>query len=149
MPATMLVGNSIKGGFMKSISGLWRYIAAVLTTTTCMLGVMFIASCHKAEQAEQGISEEVAYLRGIESWVYGYPIVLMDVTRQVLTAAPAPNAAGTAAPMDQFAKMPHYVSPDVKQVVRISLNSLWCTGWMDLGQDAVVLSVPDTMSVTT
>lgn len=108
----------------------------------CVLGVMFAASCQKVEQ---GITEEVAYVRGLESWVYGYPIVLMDVTRQVLTAAPAPNAEGTAAPVGQFAKMPHYVSPDVKQVVRISLNSLWCTGWMDLGQEPVVLSVPDTV----
>jgi hypothetical protein len=121
---------------MKSRTGLRRYTAAVLIVAACLLGVMFIASCQKAEQK---ITEEVAYLRGMESWVYGYPIVLMDVTRQVLTAAPAPNAEGTAAPMDQFAKMPHYVAPDVKQVVRISLNSLWCTGWMDLGQEPVVL----------
>ena len=126
---------------MKSRTRLWRYTAAVLIVAACLLGVMFIASCQKAAQE---ITEEVAYLRGMESWVYGYPIVLMDVTRQVLTAAPAPNAEGTAAPMDQFAKMPHYVGPDVKQVVRISLNSLWCTGWMDLGQEPVVLSVPDT-----
>jgi hypothetical protein len=50
--------------------------------------------------------------------VYGYPLVIMDVTRQVLTAAPAPNLVGTAAPINQFAKMPHYVSPDFKNVVR-------------------------------
>jgi hypothetical protein len=61
--------------------------------TAACLSLMFTASCQKAEQ---GITEEVAYLRGMESWVYGYPIVLMDVTRQVLTAAPAPNAEGTA-----------------------------------------------------
>ena len=96
------------GGFMKSKSKLWRYATMGAVTAVCV-SVMFLASCQKAEQE---ISEEVAYLRGLESWVYGYPIVLMDVTRQVLTAAPAPNAEGTAAPMDQFAKMPHYVSPD-------------------------------------
>jgi hypothetical protein len=38
-------------------------------------------------------------------------MVVMDVTREVLTAAPAPNAEGTAAPINQLAKMPHYVSP--------------------------------------
>lgn len=126
---------------MKSKSKLWRYTTMGAVTAACLLGVMFMASCQKAEQE---ISEEVAYLRGMESWVYGYPIVLMDVTRQVMTAAPAPNAEGTMAPMGQFAKMPHYVSPDWKVVVRVSLNSLWCTGWLDLGQEPVVLSVPDT-----
>ncbi len=72
---------------MKSGSKLWRYATMVAVTTACV-SVPFISSCHKAEQE---ITEEVAYIRGLESWVYGYPIVLMDVTRQVLTAAPAPN----------------------------------------------------------
>src|SRR5215510_1316760 len=69
------------------------------------------------------VREEVAYLLGMESYVYGYPLVMMDVTREVLTAAPAPNAEGTAAPINQLAKMPHYVDPTFKNVVRISLNS--------------------------
>lgn len=88
--------------------------------------------------------EAVAYFLGMESYVYGYPLVMMDVTREVLTAAPAPNAEGTAAPINRLAKMPHYVSPDFKNVVRISLNSLWTTGWLDLENEPIVLSVPDT-----
>jgi hypothetical protein len=88
--------------------------------------------------------EEIAYIRGMESYVYGYPLVVMDVTRQVMTAAPAPNAEGTAAPINQLAKMPHYVSPYFTNVVRISLNSPWTTGFVDLKDDPIVLSVPDT-----
>ena len=78
--------------------------------------------------------EEVAYVLGMLSYVYGYPMVVMDVTRQVLTAAPEPNSEGTAAPINQLAKMPRYVS----------LNSLWTTDWLDLEQEPIVLSVPDT-----
>ncbi len=88
--------------------------------------------------------EAAAYFMGMESYVFGYPLVMMDVTREVLTAAPAPNAEGTAAPINQLAKMPDYVSPDFKNVVRISLNSLWTTGWLDLENEPIVLSVPDT-----
>jgi hypothetical protein len=87
--------------------------------------------------------EEVAYFLGLESYVYGYPLVVMDVTREVLTAALAPNSEGTAAPINQLAKMPHYVSPYFTNVVRISLNSLWTTGFVDL-KEPIVLSVPDT-----
>src|SRR5262249_53556954 len=43
----------------------------------------------------QELREEVAYRLGMGSREYGYPLVLMDVTRQVLTAAPAPNSEGT------------------------------------------------------
>jgi hypothetical protein len=79
------------------------------------------------QDLREDVREEVAYPYGMESYVYGYPLVMMNVTRQVLTAAPAPNSEGTAAPINQLAKMPHYVSPYFKNVVRISLNSLWTT----------------------
>ncbi len=94
--------------------------------------------------ARAEVREEAAYLLGMMSFVYGYPMVVMDVTRDVLTAASAPNADGTAAPINQLAKMPHYVSPHFTNVVRISLNSLWTTGWLDLDREPMVLSVPDT-----
>jgi hypothetical protein len=81
---------------------------------------------------------------GAECYVYGYALVIMDITRRVLTAVPRPNLDGTAAPINQFARMPHYVSPDFKNVVRISLNSLWTTGFIDVQREPIVLSVPDT-----
>src|SRR5260370_35584618 len=96
------------------------------------------------KDAAEDVREAAAYFLGLESYVYGYPLVVMDVTRDVLTAATAPNADGTAAPINQLAKMPTYVSPDFKNVVRISLNSLWTTGWMDLESEPIVLSVPET-----
>src|SRR6516165_4626381 len=95
------------------------------------------------KDVKEDIREEVAYLLGMEAYVYGYPLVMMDVTREVLTAAPAPNTEGTAAPINQLAKMPHYVDPTFKNVVRISLNSLWTTGWVDLANEPIVLSVPE------
>jgi hypothetical protein len=40
--------------------------------------------------------------------------------------------------------MPHFVSPYFTNVVRISLNSPWTRGFLDLDKDPIVLSVPDT-----
>jgi hypothetical protein len=96
--------------------------------------------CH----AKEKLREEEAYLYGMESYVYAYPLVVMDVSREVLTAVPAPNSEGTFAPINQLGKMPHYVDPNYKDVVRISLNSLWTTGFVDLEKEPIVLSVPDT-----
>ncbi|MGO9116325.1 MAG: DUF1254 domain-containing protein [Desulfomonilaceae bacterium] len=109
----------------------------MILATACLAFVISVVGCGVVKEGE-------AYLYGMESYVFGYPLVMMDVTREVLTAAAAPNSEGTAAPINQLAKMPHYVSPDFKNVVRISLNSLWTTGWVDLEKDAIVLSVPDT-----
>jgi uncharacterized protein (TIGR03000 family) len=95
-------------------------------------------------QTTAKLSEEEVVKLGMGAYFYGLPIVLMDVTKDVMTAVPAPNAEGTAAPVNQFAKMPGYVSPDFKTVVRVSLNSLWSTAWLDLGPEPVVLTVPNT-----
>ena len=114
-----------------------QYTVAAMLGAACLAMGLGSSGCGLVHEGE-------AYIRGMESWVYGYPLVMMDVTRDVLTAAPAPNDEGTAAPINQLAKMPHYVSPDFKNVVRISLNSLWTTGWVDLEQEPIVLSVPDT-----
>jgi hypothetical protein len=88
--------------------------------------------------------ERATYIAGMKSYVYGYPMVIMDVTREVLTAAPAPDPKASAAPINQFLNSPRYVTPDMKNVVRVSRDSLWTTAWLDLDKGPIVLSVPDT-----
>lgn len=84
------------------------------------------------------------YMAGMAAYIYGYPIVVMDVTRDVITAVPAPHPEGRGAPINQFANTLQYVTPDFKNVVRISRDSLWTTAWLDLDEEPLVLSVPDT-----
>ena len=90
------------------------------------------------------IDQEKAYAYGQEAWIFGYPLVLMDVTREVLTAAPAPDPEGTAAPINQLAKMPHHVSPNFKNVARVSPDSLRTVAWVDLENEPMILSLPET-----
>jgi len=81
------------------------------------------------------------YLLGQEAYVYGLPLVMMDVTRQVVTAAS--TSGEYAAPINQFARMRTYVDPDFKNVVRISVNSIWSHGFVDLDQEPMIVTVPD------
>jgi hypothetical protein len=55
-----------------------------------------------------------AYIAGIKAYIFGYPMVVMDVTRDVLTAVPAPTPEGRGAPINQFTNTPQYVTPDFK-----------------------------------
>ena len=119
---------------MKLMGRIRQYTRLTAASAAGLGCLIALASCGLIE-------EKKAYIYGLQSYVYGYPLVMMDVTRKVLTAAPAPNATGTAAPLNQLARMPTYVSPDFKNVVRISLNSLWTTGFVDL-KEPVVLTVP-------
>jgi hypothetical protein len=87
------------------------------------------------------VKETAAFLVGSEEYVYGYPIVLMDATRKVMTAAP--TAGEYSAPINQFQRLRTYVSPDFKNVVRISVNSLWSTGFLDLDKEPMIVTSPD------
>lgn len=88
------------------------------------------------------VQEKVGYFRGMQAYVYGFPLVMMDVTRAVVTATP--NAGEYHAPINQFARIRTVVSPDYKDVVRISVNSLWTFGFLDLQKEPMIVTLPDT-----
>ncbi|MDA9468272.1 DUF1254 domain-containing protein [Bradyrhizobium sp. CCBAU 53415] len=92
------------------------------------------------------VRAEVAKLLAMEVYVYGFPLVITDLTRQVETATP--TAGEYAAPIDQFARMRGYVPWDWKNVVRVSFNSLWSFAFLDL-QEPKVVSFPDGKGIPT
>ena len=91
------------------------------------------------------VVEEIAYIRAMQTYLYGFPLVMMDVTRQVMTATPAPGEY--SAPINQFQRLRSYVSPDFKNVVRITTNSLLETAFLDLQQEPLVVTVPDAQGI--
>ena len=125
---------------MKSMSKLWRFATIVPMIAAC-LAVLFIASCHKAEQE---VKKEAAYLVGMEEYVYGFPLVMMDLTSRGITAVP--KAGEYYAPTNQFLRMRTFVDPDYKMVVRISRSSLWSAAILDLNEPLVV-TIPDCKDV--
>jgi hypothetical protein len=101
--------------------------------------VLPFVSCRKAEEK---IKEGEAFILGMETYVYGFPLVMMDLTRQVMTATP--TVGELSAPINQFQKLRAPVPWDFKNVVRINTNSLWETAFLDLKQEPLVVTVPDT-----
>lgn len=101
-----------------------------------------LASAAKEEIAglTDEAKEELAYFWGMEAYAYGLPLVMMDVTKDVLTAVP--SAGEWAAPINQFTRAKTYVTPEITNVVRISLNGLWATAFLDL-TEPIVVSFPE------
>ncbi len=75
-----------------------------------------------------------------EAFIYGYPLVLMDVTRQVMTAVPN---AGEKAPSNQFGHMRKFPDHTFTDVVSPNADTLYSTAWLDLKKEPVILSVPE------
>lgn len=77
-----------------------------------------------------------------DAYVYGYPLVLMDVTRAKTTNVPSP--AGTNAPMGQFVSVRAFPDATFTDVVSPNADTLYSIAWLDLEQGPMVMSVPDT-----
>ncbi|MER8041671.1 DUF1254 domain-containing protein [Streptomyces sp. NPDC094032] len=77
-----------------------------------------------------------------EAYVFGYPLLLMDLTRQVQTNTVDPDPDHGLAPTNQFCNYEHLATPEDRTVVRANLDTLYSQAWLDLGPEPLVLSVP-------
>jgi hypothetical protein len=106
--------------------------------TLAIIGAALLASAGGCGVYKEGR----AWLYGLEGYVYGFPLIMMDLTKEAATAVP--TAGDFTAPVNQFAVMTHYPDASFRAVVRTGLDTLFATAWADLDKEPLVLSVPDT-----
>ena len=85
--------------------------------------------------------EQEAFDLGVEAYIYGYPLVTMEMTRRVMTNVAKPE--GKAAPMGQLARLRAYPSAADKEVTAPNADTLYTLAWLDVTQEPWVLSLPD------
>lgn len=90
---------------------------------------------------KQIVSADEASEIAVEAYVFGYPLVLMDVTRQAMTAVP--KAEGRKAPVNQFIHMREFPDYTMTDVVSPNADTLYSTAWLDLTKEPIILSLPD------
>lgn len=93
--------------------------------------------------ATPAVSADEAYAIGLEAYIYVYPLVMMDVTRRVMTNVPPGVKAGMG-PMNQLSHMRTYPDANFREVIRPNFDTLYSVGWLDLAQGPVVVTAPDT-----
>jgi hypothetical protein len=76
-----------------------------------------------------------------EAYIFLYPLVLMDITRKVMTNVVEPK--GIDGPLDTFASFKTYPPLDFTEVVRPNFDTLYTCVWMDLTEEPRILSLPD------
>ncbi len=112
-----------------------RFLQQSLAATFC--GASFLAP--GALSAEETVIEAVP--EGIEAYVYGYPLVTMEMTRRIMTNVP--EQEGTRAPMGHFARIRSYPDAEFRDVTAPNADTLYTTAWIDVGKEPYVLSLPD------
>jgi hypothetical protein len=88
------------------------------------------------------VQEGRAWWHGLNAYVYGFPLVMMDLTKEASTAVA--SAGEFTAPVNQFSVMTHYPDATFRAVARTGLDTLFAVAWADLDKEPLVLSVPDT-----
>jgi hypothetical protein len=81
------------------------------------------------------------FKEAVEAYVYGYPLVTMEMTRRVLTNVAKPE--GTKAPMGQLIKLREYPTAAFRDVTAPNADTLYTTAFVDVGSEPWVVSVPD------
>jgi hypothetical protein len=89
------------------------------------------------------ITEEAAHAIGVDAYIYFYPLILMDITRTQFTNIEPGKEFGKG-PANMFVNVPAYPPADFKGVVRSNFDTLYSIAWLDLTQEPLVVSAPDT-----
>jgi hypothetical protein len=114
------------------------FFVTVIVVLAAIVGWLLVKPPEKVVEGE-------SFVLGMETYVYGFPLVIMDLTRQVMTAAPP--AGDLSAPINQFQKLRGAVPWNFDNVVRISTKSLWETAFIDLGKEPQVVTIPDSGNI--
>lgn len=75
------------------------------------------------------------------AYVYGYPLVTMEMTRRVMTNVA--EVQGTRGPMGRFVNLREYPTAAFRDVTAPNADTLYSSAWLDVGKEPYILSLPD------
>jgi len=115
-----------------------RYVA-LLPVAGLALTLLGCSPSQQSSTPQPGV--EAAVSAAIDAYVYGYPLVTMDMTRKRLTNVAKPDAAH--APMGQLLKLRTYPAVDNHAVTAPNADTLYTTAWLDLSKEPWIFGIPD------
>ncbi len=102
--------------------------------STCA-GAGFLAlTSFLTAQEQTTLTADEAHAIGVDAYVYFYPLLSMEISRQTFTNVAPGNELGKG-PMNTFPNVPEYPPADFKGVVRSNFDTLYSSGWLDLTKD--------------
>jgi hypothetical protein len=112
-------------------------VAVGMSITACTSN----SSSPEGAQSDKKPGVEQAVSDAVEVYVYGYPLVTMDMTRQQMTNVAVADAMH--APMGQIVRLRTYPPVDMHTVTAPNADTLYTTAWVDVSKEPWVFSVPD------
>jgi len=78
------------------------------------------------------------------SYAFGYPLVLMDLTKKVSTNIKSPHPTRPIAPINQLGHFRSFPDHNLTAIVKPNVDTYYSIAWFDLEKEPQVLSMPAT-----
>ena len=101
-----------------------------------LASTMFVTTAHAGD-----FTPTEAKTIAEEAYIYGYPLVTMEMTRRVMTNVT--EAKGTRGPMGHLIRIRAYPNAAFRDVTAPNADTLYTTAWIDVAKEPWVLSLPD------
>jgi hypothetical protein len=92
--------------------------------------------------AKDAAREKEVQEAAVDSYVYGYPLVTMELARRVMTNVARPTR-DKLAPMGQVARQRAFPTASDREVTAPSVDALSTSAWLDVSAGPWIVSVPD------
>jgi len=125
-----------RGAHRTVLAGIFSLVLALAAT-----GCAGQQTPHGAAPGTAAENEQELYESAIDAYLYGYPLVTMELTRRVMTNVEAPDVH--RAPMGRFANMREYPTAAFRDFTTPNADTLYSIAWLDLAKEPYVLSLPD------
>ena len=76
-----------------------------------------------------------------DAYIFGYPLVTMEMTRRIITNVAAPEA--TRGPMGSLIRVRSYPDATYRDITAPNADTLYTTAFFDVGDEPWVLDQPD------
>jgi hypothetical protein len=91
--------------------------------------------------APSGLTTAEATSIATDAYIYGYPLVTVEMTRRVSTNVE--KQVGMRGPMGQFMNAASYPNAAYRDITAPNADTLYSQAWLDLSKEPYVLSLPD------
>jgi hypothetical protein len=110
-------------------------------STAALAGLFWVTSTALCFGGDARLTPEEAARIGKEAYLFGYPLITMELTRRVMTNVSEPREHH--APMGQFFNSRTYPNASFRDVTAPNADTLYSTAWLDVSKEPYVLSLPD------
>lgn len=115
----------------------WATALTALATATVMATASGCSTSSKPERLSADDAKSIA----TDAYVYGYPLMTMEMTRRVMTNVAQVDQP--RAPMGQLMRMRQYPDAQFRDVTAPNADTLYTNGFVDVTTEPVVLTLPD------